>query len=146
MFYEKVTTKDEYGEKSEMRIKWVNLVVTVLILIPVLAYGFGFFGKIYGRYQKVQDAKNEIAVNEMKIKQTEQLVKVEQQKADIRVVEAQGISKAQEIINITLTDRYLQHEAIKAQEEMANSQNHTTIYIPSGQNGIPIVNTIDPNK
>jgi hypothetical protein len=26
---------------------------------------------------------------------------------------------------------------------MANSPNHTTIYIPSGNNGIPLVKTVD---
>ena len=34
---------------------------------------------------------------------------------------------------------YLQHEAIAAQREMANSPNHTTVYIPVGNNGIPLV-------
>ena len=48
-----------------------------------------------------------------------------------------------EIINATLTDKYLQHEAIQAQEKMADSPNHTTIYIPSGQNGIPLVRTVN---
>ena len=126
----------------------VNYGLAILVglgLIAGIFYGIGFGYRSYVRYQKVADAKNEIAVNEMKIKQTEQLVKVEQQKADIRVVEANGISVAQKIINATLTDKYLQHEAIKAQEVMAGSPNHTTIYIPSGQNGIPIVNTI-PNE
>ena len=52
------------------------------------------------------------------------------------------ISKAQEIINKTLTPEYLQHEAIQAQMKMANSPNHTTVYIPSGDNGIPVVRTI----
>jgi len=36
----------------------------------------------------------------------------------------------------------LQYLAIKAQEEMASSPNHTQIYIPVGTNGIPIVKTI----
>src|SRR3990167_10716026 len=123
--------------ENEKTFNWFRLVrwgIIAVIVITIFNLGSGWYGRSFNRYQKVQDAKNEIMVNEMKIKQTEQLVKVEQQKADIRVVEATGISKAQEIINITLTDRYLQHEAIKAQEEMANSPNHTTIYIPSGQN------------
>ena len=52
-----------------------------------------------------------------------------------------GIAQAQEIINTTLTENYLQHEAINAQRAMANSPNHTTVYIPVGSNGIPIVYT-----
>jgi len=97
----------------------------------------------YGRYQTRANAANEIQVNELRIQQTEQLVQVEKQKAQIRIVDAEGIAKSQQIINATLTDRYLQHEAIQAQMTMANSPNHTTIYIPSGNNGIPLVKTVD---
>lgn len=44
-----------------------------------------------------------------------------------------------EIINATLTENDLPREAIQAQQEMASSPNHTTAYIPMGNNGIPIV-------
>ena len=98
---------------------------------------------VYGRYQVRANASNEIQVNALRIQQTQQLVQVEQQKAQIRIVDAEGIAKSQQIINATLTDRYLQHEAIQAQMTMANSPNHTTIYIPSGNNGIPLVKTVD---
>ncbi|MDQ7091306.1 MAG: SPFH domain-containing protein [Methylococcales bacterium] len=63
--------------------------------------------------------------------------------AEIRVEEAKGIAAAQEIINKTLTANYLQHEAINAQLKMAESPNHTTVYIPSGTNGIPLVSTVN---
>lgn len=98
---------------------------------------------VYNRYQTRANEANKIQVNELQIRQTEQLVQVEKQKAQIRIVDAQGIAEAQQIINATLTDRYLQHEAIQAQLQMANSPNHTTIYIPSGNNGIPLVKTVD---
>ena len=62
--------------------------------------------------------------------------------AEIRVEEAKGIAKAQKIINTTLTTNYLQHEAIQAQRKMADSPNHTTVYIPVGANGIPIMKQI----
>lgn len=123
--------------------KVTGFVVLVGILLVVFVWVCSFGWRIYDRYQKVEDAKNVILINEMKIQQTAQLVKVEQQKAEIKVVEAKGIAQAQEIINATLTDKYLQHEAIMAQEKMADSPNHTTIYIPSGQNGIPLVKTVD---
>ncbi|WP_028581982.1 SPFH domain-containing protein [Desulfogranum japonicum] len=63
--------------------------------------------------------------------------------AEIRIEEARGIAEAQKIINSTLTQNYLQHEAINAQLKMAASPNHTTVYIPSGANGIPMVETIN---
>lgn len=59
--------------------------------------------------------------------------------AEIQIEEAKGIAEAQKIINETLTANYLQHEAIQAQKIMANSPNHTTVYIPVGSNGLPLV-------
>lgn len=59
--------------------------------------------------------------------------------AEIRIEEAKGIAAAQKIINTTLTRNYLQHEAINAQLKMAESPNHTTVYIPVGENGIPLI-------
>ena len=111
-----------------------------IILILTLAFGV----PAYSRYQTRMFEYNQVTVNDIQIQQTEQLVHVEQQKAAIRVADAEGIAKAQLIINATLTDRYLQHEAIQAQEKMANSPNHTEIYIPSGTNGIPLVRTVNP--
>ncbi len=64
---------------------------------------------------------------------------IAQKDAEIKIEEDKGIAEAQKIINQTLTTNYLQHEAIKAQEKMASSPNHTTVYIPVGPNGMPIV-------
>jgi hypothetical protein len=113
--------------------------VLLIVVLALLLWGV----PEYGRYQVRANASNEIQVNELRIQQTEQLVQVEKQKAQIRIVDAEGIAKSQQIINATLTDRYLQHEAIQSQMTMANSPNHTTIYIPSGNNGIPLVKTVD---
>jgi len=66
--------------------------------------------------------------------------------AEIRIEEARGIAEAQRIINSTLSRNYLQHEAINAQLKMASSPNHTTVYIPSGANGIPLVETLPRDK
>lgn len=116
-------------------------VTSVIILTTVFVTFFGIYA--FERYQKIMDEKNKIMVNELQIHQTEQLVKVEQQKAQIRIEEAKGISESQKIINATLTDKYLQHEAINAQLQMAHSPNHTQIYIPVGTNGIPLIKTVD---
>jgi hypothetical protein len=109
--------------------------------------------KSFTRYQRVADnkverqvaranAKNKVLINETRIKQTHQLIQVENQKAAIRVAEAQGIQKAQRIINASLTPLYLQHEAIKAQLAMAKGENHTVVYVPSGDVGVPLVSQI----
>lgn len=67
----------------------------------------------------------------------------ESQEAERKIIEAKDIAEAQAIINKTLTQAYLQHEAIQAQMKMAASQNHTIVYIPSGDNGIPLVRTVN---
>lgn len=74
-------------------------------------------------------------------KQTE--IKIEEAEKTKRIVQAEGIAKAMEIIQVKLTSQYLQHEAIEAQKLMINSSNHTTIYIPTGAMGVPTVGTFD---
>lgn len=122
------------------------LVVALLIGALVgAAVGIGSISRNYSRNQRLADERNQVQINDIQIAQTQQLVKVEQQKAQIRVVQAQGIADAQKIINSSLTDAYLQYEAIQAQMAMANSPNHTEIYIPVGNDGIPLVRTVNPS-
>lgn len=111
-----------------------------LVLLVLLALFGAFWGfPAYSRYQDRANADNQVAINNILIQQTQQLVEVEKQKAAIREQEAIGIAEAQKTINATLTPLYIQHEAIQAQEKMINSPNHTEIYIPSGANGVPII-------
>lgn len=128
-------------------VAWIFgiLFVTMVIAAPVF---WLFNGKPdYDRFQARANAQNQVAINEIIIHQQEQNIQVEKQKAEIRVVEAQGIARAQEIINATLTDKYLTHEAIKVQaEQAAHGGTSTFYYIPSGDNGIPLVKTVDEKK
>lgn len=123
-----------------------NEIVFYILVFLVVVFGvasllFGF--PMYSRYQARANANNEVLVNEITIRQQEQLIKVEKQKAQIRIEEAKGLSESQKIIDKSLTQNYLQYMAIKAQEKMAGSPNHTQVYIPSGTNGIPLVKTIE---
>jgi hypothetical protein len=117
----------------------IKIVVAILLLVGIMLVGM----PAWSRYQDVMNAHNQIQVNELVSQQTKQLIQNERQKAQIRVEEAKGIAEAQKLINATLTDQYLQHEAIEAQRGMANSPNHTQIYIPVGNNGIPLVKTVN---
>jgi regulator of protease activity HflC (stomatin/prohibitin superfamily) len=83
---------------------------------------------------------------EQEAEQMKFVLQKETQEAERKIIEAGGIAKSQEIINKTLTPAYLQHEAIKAQMDMARSPNHTTVYIPSGDNGIPLVRFLDDDR
>jgi hypothetical protein len=114
----------------------VSIIITAMFALPA-----------YSRYQDRMNANNEVVVSSIEIKNTEQHVEIEKRKAEVRVAEAQGIAESQRIIASSLTENYLQYLAIKAQEKMAGSPNHTEVYIPSGTNGIPLVKTLpDSNK
>lgn len=131
----------EDGIKVSSVLKWTGGVVVVIGLVVGLLLALWFAVAAIGRYQRVADAQNQVQVNEILIAQTNQLVQVENQKASIRIADAQGIAKAQEIINSSLTPTYLTYLAIQAQQEMATHDHTATIYIPVGANGIPIVAT-----
>lgn len=88
----------------------------------------------------------------LKMKTTQDLerfnteIEIEKKKKEKRIVEAEGIAKAMEIIQAKLTNQYLQHEAIEAQKMMVGSPNHTTVYIPVGPMGVPIVGNMNLGK
>ena len=81
------------------------------------------------------------AAEELERKATE--IEITSREKDKRIIEAEGIARATEIISQRLTSAYLQYEAIKAQRDMINSNNHTTIYIPVGPMGVPLVGSLD---
>lgn len=64
-----------------------------------------------------------------------------QQQAEIKIIEAQGLARAQSIINQSLTPLYIQHEAIQAYEKLAGSPNTTFVFIPTSPSGggVPVV-------
>jgi hypothetical protein len=129
-----------WGRHETLAITLAGIGFTALFLIACVGLWVGV--KSVSRSQRLADERNQTQVNDIQIAQTAQLVKVEQQKAQIRVAQAQGIAKAQEIIKSTLTPAYLQYEAIEAQKSEINSPNHTVIYIPSSSNGVPLVTTV----
>lgn len=61
----------------------------------------------------------------------------ERQEAERKRVEAQGISDYQRIISESLTDKQLQYESIKAQLEIAKSQNAKVIIM--GKGNTPVI-------
>lgn len=61
----------------------------------------------------------------------------ETQEAERKRVEAQGIADYQRIINMGLTDKQLQYESIKAQLEIAKSQNAKIIIM--GKGNTPVI-------
>ncbi len=68
---------------------------------------------------------------------------IAKEKADIKVIQAEGQAKAQEIVRQTLTALYIKHQAVKAMEELAKSPNKVFIYIPVEDMAIPLVKTVE---
>lgn len=62
----------------------------------------------------------------------------EKQEAERKRVEARGISDYQTIIALSLTDRQLQYESIKAQKELAASPN-AKIVVLGGKGSVPLI-------
>jgi regulator of protease activity HflC (stomatin/prohibitin superfamily) len=130
--------KDQISELGDRVMKRVNALIGEA--------PFEIRSVVVGNIQypvEVADAvsKKLAATQELERKNTEiEIMKREKEK---RIVDAEGVAKAMEIINQRLTPQYLQYEAIKAQREMVGSQNHTTIYIPVGPMGVPLVGTFD---
>lgn len=63
----------------------------------------------------------------------------EKQEAERKRVEAQGIADYQKIIAIGLTDKQLQYEMIKANKELAQSNNAKVIFMGSNGKNVPII-------
>jgi succinate dehydrogenase/fumarate reductase flavoprotein subunit len=122
----------------------------ITLLCVVLLIGGCAGAKSFNRYQKRADAANQVRVTHTKIKvaqQQAQIVRAQieatKAKAEQRYQESVGIKRAQDEIQKTLTPLYVQHEAIQAQERIAESgQNNTIIYTPSGTNGVPLVQDV----
>jgi regulator of protease activity HflC (stomatin/prohibitin superfamily) len=85
-------------------------------------------------------SKKLAATQELERKDTE--IEITKREKEKRVIEAEGIAEATQIISQRLTGAYLQYEAIKAQRETVNSPNATTIYIPVGPMGVPLVGNL----
>ena len=85
----------------------------------------------YGTQVRIEQARSQLAADSL-------LAKAE-------VIRAAGVAQANEIIAGGLKENheYLQYLAIQAQREMAHGQNHTTVYIPAGELGIPLIRQLE---
>jgi uncharacterized protein HemX len=112
--------------------------ISLFLIVVVLGPGC----RTYNRWQKREDAANQVKVTRIEIQKAEEEAKVNkaqikttEAEAEKRVAESVGIKKAQVEINKTLTPLYVQHEYVQAVEK-----GHVeTTFIPVGPNGIPFV-------
>jgi predicted nucleic acid-binding Zn-ribbon protein len=143
--YPKENTMDD----SLIKPKYIIAGCIAVILFLMLCVGGCAGLKSFNRYQKRADANNSVKVTHTLIRKAEQQAKIVaaqdatiKAKADQRAIEADGIRRAQDKISKTLTPLYVQHEAIKAMAESGA----TTVYIPAGEQGVPLVADINDVK
>jgi regulator of protease activity HflC (stomatin/prohibitin superfamily) len=63
----------------------------------------------------------------------------EKSEAERKRIEAEGIAKANDIINKSLTDKLLKMKGIDATLELANSKNAKIVVIGGGKDGLPLI-------
>ncbi len=98
--------------------------------------------------QTVEDAIAIKMQTKQKSEEMEYRKEIAQKEAEIREIEALGLSKAQGIINSTLTPNYIQFKAIEVYKELVNSKNTTFIVMPTSPNGagIPLILNADGSE
>jgi hypothetical protein len=117
------------------------LAVGVLVVTVVLLLGSCSASRAYNRYQKRADANNRVKTNHIRIRYFNQQKQIERINAEIRVIHARGIRRAQDEIQATLTPLYVQFEMVHALEQIANSgRNNSLVFVPtSADGGLPII-------
>lgn len=134
--------KDEDGKVSWAKVTVAS--VASIVALVLACFLIGLVAGVISRYEKREDAKNEVTVTRTLIQKAEEEAKVNtaqiaatKAEAKKRVAESVGIKEAQVEINKTLTPLYVQHEYIQAIEK-----GHIEVtLIPTGQDGLPIVTT-----
>ena len=126
----------------------IVLFIIVLIIIAIIGSLFWVFPK-YNVWRKGMSGQAELREQEYAKQILVEQAKAELESAELyakaEVERAKGVSESMEIIKTGLegNPNYLQYLAIQAQVKMADSPNHTTVYIPVGSNGLPLIKNIE---
>ena len=119
----------------------VAVVVSICAIVGTVLIGaVMYIGPQYNVWQKGLKGKAELAEAEFGRQSLVMKARAEKEAAallaEAEVLRAGGASKSAQIIGkgLEANPHYLQYLAIQAQMQMADSPNHTTVYIPSGAN------------
>lgn len=126
----------------------ISLAVVGLFLLLILAALFMGGCPIYNVWERGMSGKAQMAEAEFGRQSLVMKARAEKEAAalyaEAEVLRAEGAAKSAQIISRSLENNtaYLQYLAIQSQKSMADSPNHTTVYIPTGVNGIPLVKAV----
>lgn len=132
------TSEDFRGLLRTFGTFLLGFLVVGLLMVGVILSMWGL--RSFSRSQHRADAKNQVTISSIEIRNQAQRILVAKQKAEIRLQDAIGVREAQDEIAKTLTPLYVQFEMVDAMKAIALSgNNNTVVYIPAGANGIPLV-------
>ncbi len=94
----------------------------------------------------IEEAIRAAVANQKKLEAMAVQTEIAKKEAEIRVTEADGISRSNRIIAGSLTREYLQHEANLALLKFAEKGNTNTVVIPAGTSIAPMLNVGQPVK
>lgn len=94
----------------------------------------------------IEEAIRAAVANQKKLEAMAVQTEIAKKEAEIRVTEADGISRSNRIIAGSLTREYLQHEANQALLKFAEKGNTNTVVIPAGTSIAPMLNVGQPVK
>lgn len=123
----------------------VFAITAIIALIIALIIGSWAGFAAFSRHNSLSHARNQVKVTNIQIGTTAQKVQIAKQEAAIRLQQAIGVREAQDEISKTLTPLYVQFEMIDALKAIAASgSNNSVVFIPTGDDGVPRVNTNYP--
>jgi regulator of protease activity HflC (stomatin/prohibitin superfamily) len=88
----------------------------------------------------IEKAIQESVAAQKQLETTKQRIAIAEAEAQVEIKKAEGIAKANQIINQSLTREYLQHESNLALIKFAEKGGTTTVVIPANMQTAPLIN------
>ncbi|MEC5396884.1 SPFH domain-containing protein [Uliginosibacterium sp. H1] len=88
----------------------------------------------------IEESIRNAVANQKKLEAMTIQTEIAKKESEIRVTEAEGISRANKIIADSLTREYLQHEANQALLKFAEKGNTNTVVVPANMSVAPLLN------
>lgn len=86
----------------------------------------------------IEESIREAVANQKRLEAKQVMVEIERKNAEIEAIRAQGIANANDIINKTLTNEYLQHELNLTLQRFAET-GANTIVVPANMQGFDMI-------